>query len=230
MSVESNQNQVEQNADMNLEAVNRISKLPIVESTIETAAHIYTKVKDYNGVTNWTLATTENAVQKAVEIGKPYVAPVVSHLKEPIQKADGLLCTGLDYIEEKIPAVKLPPGEMYSGAKDYVTNTVGTRVESAKQMVEPAVETAKHMVEPAVEAAKHIVEPAVETAKHIIEPAVETAKQYIDPALETAQAIKDYGVQQVDKFLHPHAEDKDHLECEQCLNNHEEPKEVPVNN
>lgn len=226
MSVqESNQNHVEESC-INLEAMNRISKLPIVESTIETATNVYTKVKDYNTVTNWTLSTTENAVHKAVEIGKPYVAPVVSHLKEPIQKADGLLCTGLDYIEEKLPAVKLPPGEMflqmYNGAKDYVTNTVGTGVETAKHIVEPAVETAKHYVEPAVETAKHYVEPAVETAKNIIEPAVETAKQYIDPALERANAIKDYGIQQVDKILHPNAECKAPIECDECSTNHEE--------
>ncbi|KAK9702602.1 Perilipin family [Popillia japonica] len=238
MSVEGTSEQVQQQEEgINLEAVNRISKLPIVETTIDTATNIYTKVKDYNTVTNWTLSTAENTAHKAVEIAKPYATPIITQLKEPIQKVDGLLCTGLDYVEEKVPAVKLPPGElflqMYSGAKDLVTNTVGTSVETAKHMVEPAVETAKHtveaakhMVEPAIETAKHYVEPAVETAKHYIDPAVETAKHYIDPAVETAKhyidpavekacAIKDYGIQQVDKFLHPNAQ-SDAIECEEC--------------
>ncbi|GJQ81201.1 hypothetical protein Trydic_g23369 [Trypoxylus dichotomus] len=239
MSAEESSQLIEAGNGVNLEAVQRISKLPIVESTIETATNIYTKVKDYNSVTNWTLATAESTAHKAVEIAKPYAAPLVTQLKEPIQKVDGLLCSGLDYVEEKIPAVKLPPGElflqMYTGAKDIVTNTVGSGVETAKHMVEPAVETvkhqveaAKHMVEPAIETAKHYVEPAVETAKHYIDPAVETAKHYIDPAMEKACAIKDYGVQQVDKFLHPNAE-KD-MECEECKNQNEQPKETKNEN
>ncbi|KRT85683.1 hypothetical protein AMK59_663, partial [Oryctes borbonicus] len=232
MSVQESNSQIESENGVNLEAVNRITKLPIVESTLETATNIYTKVKDYNTVTNWTFSTAENTAHKAVEIAKPYATPIVTQLKEPIQKVDGLLCTGLDYVEEKIPAVKLPPCElflqMYAGAKGIVTNTVGTGVETAKNtmeaakhIVEPAVESVKHkveagyhMVEPAIETAKHYVEPAVETAKHYIDPAVETAKHYIDPAVETACAIKDYGIQQVEKILHP----EQVLECEECQN------------
>lgn len=68
--------------------------------------------QDYNTVTNWTLSTAENTAHKAVEIAKPYATPIITQLKEPIQKVDGLLCTGLDYVEEKVPAVKLPPGEV----------------------------------------------------------------------------------------------------------------------
>lgn len=46
MSVEGTSEQVQQQEEgINLEAVNRISKLPIVETTIDTATNIYTKVK-----------------------------------------------------------------------------------------------------------------------------------------------------------------------------------------
>lgn len=68
--------------------------------------------KDYNSVTNWTFQTAEDTVHKAVDIGKPIVAPVVHRLEHPIKKVDGYLCTGLDYVESKVPAVKLPPGEV----------------------------------------------------------------------------------------------------------------------
>lgn len=65
-----------------------------------------------NSVTNWTLTTAENAVHKVVETGKPYAAPVVKRLDGPIKTVDGYICTGLDYVESKVPAVKLPPGEV----------------------------------------------------------------------------------------------------------------------
>lgn len=91
-----------------MESVNRIAKLPVVESSLQTASNLYEKVKEYNGVTQWTCSTAENVVHKAVEVGKP----IVQNLEGPIKKVDGVLCTGLDYVETKVPAVKLPPGEV----------------------------------------------------------------------------------------------------------------------
>lgn len=61
-----------------------------------------------NSVTQWTCSTAESAVTKAVEVGKP----IVQGLEGPIKKVDGVLCSGLDYVESKVPAVKLPPGEV----------------------------------------------------------------------------------------------------------------------
>ncbi|KAF7277737.1 lipid storage droplets surface-binding protein 2-like isoform X1 [Rhynchophorus ferrugineus] len=152
-----------------MESVNRIVKLPAVEQTIQTVHDIYGKVKDYNNLTNWTLQTAEDTVNKAVTVGKPYATPVIKNLEGPIKKVDDVLCTGLDYVEAKVPAVKLPPKELisqiYTSTKDYVTSHVNPAVESAKAYVEPAVKTAKDIVEPAVKTAKDLVEPVVENVK-----------------------------------------------------------------
>ncbi|XP_066257396.1 lipid storage droplets surface-binding protein 1-like isoform X2 [Euwallacea similis] len=137
-----------------MESVNRIAKFPVVESTLQTAHNIYEKVKDYNSVTNWTLQTAEDTAFKAVDIAKPYATPVMKNLEGPIKKVDDALCSGLDYVESKVPAVKLPPKEIYETTKGYVT---------------PAVETAKHLVEPAVK----VLEPAVTKTRNIVEPIVE---------------------------------------------------------
>ncbi|KAJ8929507.1 hypothetical protein NQ314_017800 [Rhamnusium bicolor] len=196
-----------------MESVNRISKLPVVESTIQTATTIYEKVKDYNSVTNWTLSTAENTVNKAVEVGKPIATPVIRNLEGPIKKVDDVLCSGLDYVESKIPAVKLPPGEIYISTKEYVNNTVAPAVQSACAYVEPAVKTARDIVEPAVQSAKDVVEPVIEKARGIVEPIVQ-------PAVETASAIKDNVIQRVDEYLHPehtHAGGET-IECEDCQN------------
>lgn len=114
-----------------MESVNRIAKLPVVESSIQAAGTIYGKVKvstlnrlevvslqlvlqEFNGVTQWTCNTAENVMHKAVEVGKPIAVPIVQRLEGPIKKVDGVLCSGLDYVENKVPAVKLPPGEVSS--------------------------------------------------------------------------------------------------------------------
>ncbi|XP_022909214.2 lipid storage droplets surface-binding protein 1-like [Onthophagus taurus] len=183
---------------MGMESINRVAKIPVIESGLSVATSLYSKVKDYNSLTQWTLSTAEGTVHKAAELTSSLATPMVSHLQQPIKKVDGILCTGLDYVEEKLPAIKLPPGEMYTGAKEKMTHAV----EEAKHYVEPAVESAKHYVEPAVVTAKHYVEPAIETAKQFVEPAVETAKHLVEPAVEKACAIRDYGVQQVEKMIH----------------------------
>lgn len=38
--------------------------------------------------------------------------PVTARLEGPIKKVDSLLCSSLDFVENKIPAVKLPPDEV----------------------------------------------------------------------------------------------------------------------
>lgn len=58
------------------------------------------------------MSTAENTVHKAMEVGKPYATPVLQSLDGPIKKVDGIICSGLDYVEAKVPAVKLPPGEV----------------------------------------------------------------------------------------------------------------------
>ncbi|CAG2067926.1 unnamed protein product, partial [Timema podura] len=86
--------------NVNMESVARISKLPVVEESIKTASNIYGKVKDNNLVFRWTLGSAETAVGKVVEI----TSPLTKTLEEPISFFDLLLCYGLDYVEEKVPA------------------------------------------------------------------------------------------------------------------------------
>lgn len=88
---------------------------------------------------------------------------------------------------------------MYISTKEYVTTTVTPAVQSACAVVQPAMKTAYTVVEPAVQAAKHVVEPAVQSARQIAEPLMQ-------PALDKAYALKEYGTQKVEEFLHRHHE------------------------
>ncbi|KAK3930864.1 Lipid storage droplets surface-binding protein 1 [Frankliniella fusca] len=110
---------------MNLESVNKISQLPVVESTIGLASDMYRKVKDSNAMVSAALgaaeSTAQTAVNKAVEVGRP----VAARLQGPIQRVDSALCTGIDYVESKVPAVKLPPKEMYDRVMGAVCSVCG---------------------------------------------------------------------------------------------------------
>nr|CAD7598902.1 unnamed protein product [Timema genevievae] len=111
----------------NMESVARISKLPVVEQSLNAASNIYGKVKDSNSVIRWTLNTAESTVNKAIETA----APVTSRLEGPIKKVDTLLCSSLDFVESKVPAVKLPPQQIFENTKHYVCETVKPAVECA---------------------------------------------------------------------------------------------------
>ena len=65
-----------------------------------------------NRLTHWTFNKAENTFQIALNISKPIAATMASRLKEPIKKFDVILCIGLDYAEDKIPAVKSTPEEV----------------------------------------------------------------------------------------------------------------------
>lgn len=73
---------------------------------------MYNFFQDYNSITQWTLSTAENTMNMAVEVGRPIATPVIRNLEGPIKKVDSVLCSGLDYVENKVPAVKLPAGEV----------------------------------------------------------------------------------------------------------------------
>nr|CAD7409537.1 unnamed protein product [Timema poppensis] len=119
---------------VNLDSVARISKLPVVEESIKTASNIYGKIKDNNRVFRWTLGSAETAVGKVVEL----TSPLTKTLEEPISFLDILLCYGLDYVEEKILD---HTKQVVQGGKQYVYDTLKSRVQSANDSVRTVVQS-----------------------------------------------------------------------------------------
>lgn len=119
---------------LGLESVNKITQLPVVESTIGLASDMYKKVKDSNAMVSAALgaaeSTAQSAVNKAVEVGRP----VAARLQGPIQRVDSALCTGIDYVESKVPAVKLQPKEMYDRVMCAVCSVCGAAVQKINEV------------------------------------------------------------------------------------------------
>lgn len=111
-----------------MEVVERLWRLPVMESAWNTSQGLYERVKNAHGLAHWTLSTAEGAVHRAVET----IAPVANKFATPIHVVDMKLCQGLDILEQKVPVVKEQPAQMYESAKELVS----TRV------VQPVMQTA----------------------------------------------------------------------------------------
>ncbi|XP_024945735.1 lipid storage droplets surface-binding protein 1 isoform X2 [Cephus cinctus] len=100
------------------ESVARISSLPIVESGIHIASNMYGKIKRSNSIMSWSLDTAEQSLAMATASAKP----AIFALNGPITTIDQLLCKGIDMVEQRVPAVHLPPQLIYWSTRDYVNN------------------------------------------------------------------------------------------------------------
>ncbi|RZF35042.1 hypothetical protein LSTR_LSTR009634 [Laodelphax striatellus] len=117
-----------------LRSVDRLSKIPVVETGYNYATAIYDRLKRSNSLVSWGLTSAEAGVLLALEI----TLPAVSLLESPIHTVDDLLCRSLDIVEERVPAIHYPPKVIYTRTKDYVSATVVQpvlkRADSVKQI------------------------------------------------------------------------------------------------
>ncbi|XP_076298605.1 uncharacterized protein LOC143217845 [Lasioglossum baleicum] len=116
-----------------VESISRILKLPIVEDGTQIAGNVYNRLKRSNSLMNWGFGTAERSLMVATTLA----TPAINVFNGPISAIDNLLCKGIDVVEEKVPAVNLPPSQMYSSAKDYMAGKIKpvlTRAESMTQI------------------------------------------------------------------------------------------------
>ncbi|CAH1390897.1 unnamed protein product [Nezara viridula] len=109
-----------ENGASGLESFSKVAQIPIVECTINKASEMYSKLKGASETVNSVLTTAENTVRNAAQSAQP----VTSKLEGPIKKVDSVLCSGIDFVEEKIPAIKLPPGELAQKTKEALNTNV----------------------------------------------------------------------------------------------------------
>nr|CAD7201207.1 unnamed protein product [Timema douglasi] len=116
-----------------LESISRITRLPMVESSLILASGFYTKVKCSSSLIHWGLTKAESSVHGA--LGR--AIPAANALEKPINLLDTAMCRGLDVVEKKLPAITLPPTMLRQGEKltNFNNHTVISRVHG-KAMVQ----------------------------------------------------------------------------------------------
>lgn len=106
------------------ECIGRIGRLPLVESTALAMSNFYSSVKHSHCVVQTMFENVEDGWSKGADTVSPVTSKIEETLEVPLRAIDNAACVGLDYIEEKIPSVKLPPEKMYEKSKDFVNRRV----------------------------------------------------------------------------------------------------------
>jgi len=88
----------------------RVSNIPLVNSALILAYDIYGRIKNYNGLVNVTLSTTEHSITYVANATP--VTQVTKKLEKQINFADTMACSGLDSLEKKVPSIKKSPKEI----------------------------------------------------------------------------------------------------------------------
>lgn len=136
-----------------LECVDKIWKIPFIEMAWNQSAGMYGKVKEANGVFNWTLSTAEAAVLKAIE----QAAPIAKKLEQPIHAVDQTLCKGIAIVEEKLPLVKEPPEHIYETAKCFVNSALSPTLDTVSAVKNYGTEKAQSIKELSLNKANEVL-------------------------------------------------------------------------
>ncbi|XP_017847568.1 lipid storage droplets surface-binding protein 1 isoform X1 [Drosophila busckii] len=119
---------------LHMEALDRITSIPLVESSFKRVESIYGKVKNNNRLFSWYFETAESTVGMAYES----MQPAVRLFEQPLKRLDNVMCKSLDILEQRIPLVYLPPEMMYWNTKEYMSDhlvrPVLKRADSVKQI------------------------------------------------------------------------------------------------
>ncbi|XP_030563900.1 lipid storage droplets surface-binding protein 1 isoform X1 [Drosophila novamexicana] len=126
---------------LHMEAIDRITSIPLVESSVKRVEHIYDKVKNNNRLFSWYFETAEATISAAYDT----VQPAVKLFELPIKRLDNMMCKSLDILEQRIPLVYLPPEMMYWNTKEYMSDhlvrPVLKRADSVKQIGNAVLES-----------------------------------------------------------------------------------------
>ncbi|XP_063995242.1 lipid storage droplets surface-binding protein 1 isoform X2 [Diachasmimorpha longicaudata] len=140
------------------ESVARISSLPLVESGMMMAGNVYERIKRSNSLMSWSLDTAEQSIAIATASAKPAILV----LNGPITTLDNLLCKGIAIVEQRVPAVHLPPQLLYWNTREYVNNKfvrpVLKRAGSVKQIGSQAADAAADRLDGALTVADKYVD------------------------------------------------------------------------
>jgi len=103
-----------------MEAISRLSSLPLVNSAIGLATDGYSRFKSYNSLLSATLSKAEQSLLFMSSTAKPFI----QKLEKPISMADNIACQGLDKLEQKVPALKKSTDELKDETKKLYEGSV----------------------------------------------------------------------------------------------------------
>ncbi|GFS23850.1 perilipin [Elysia marginata] len=122
--------------------VDKLGEIPIVYDGWNAAMGYYSKMKDFNSLTKFTLGAAECSLKKAAE----YSSPVLQRYQPQIQCANTFACNKLEDIETKYPLIKQPTEEVKEACAEYV-QPVFDRVKPVTAFVNDVVDNTQKKVD-----------------------------------------------------------------------------------
>jgi len=98
----------------------RLFDLPVLVSVSSAFRNGYSVVRDSHESVASIFSHVEDGMRTGLSLLSPVNDKVAGALKEPLKTVDNVVCVGLDFVEEKMPSVKLPPGQIYTNVKDSI--------------------------------------------------------------------------------------------------------------
>lgn len=98
----------------------RLLDLPLFAAVTSAFRNVYSVTKSSHEVVATILGHAEDGVRAGLQFTSPVTGRVADALETPLKAVDDAVCVGLDYVEEKVPSVKLPPGQIYTNFRDCV--------------------------------------------------------------------------------------------------------------
>lgn len=116
--------------DRSMVCTRRLLDLPLFSTVTSAFCNAYSVVKDSHKSVALILGSAENGMRASLDFASPVTDRIADTLETPLKYIDNAVCFGLDFVEEKMPSVKLPPGEIYENLKNNVRSIFTTALET----------------------------------------------------------------------------------------------------
>jgi hypothetical protein len=121
--------------------IDKLTKIPVVNSAILNAGDYYFKAKDKNLV----LRTSLNLAELSLRTVAYAATPITSLCKKPIESVDTFLCDKVDLLESNYPVITKPTEQLtataYTHAKSVYDKTLKQPIDTITQIKDASVKT-----------------------------------------------------------------------------------------
>uniref|UniRef100_A0A8C5WQ03 Perilipin n=1 Tax=Laticauda laticaudata TaxID=8630 RepID=A0A8C5WQ03_LATLA len=125
-----------------IEPLTLATNLPLVSSTYEMAASVYTSTKENHPYVKIVLDLAEKSVKHVSEMAMCSAQPFLSKLEPQVSVASHYASKGLDKLEENLPFLHQTADQVISETQELVSS----KVADAKEAVAKAVQDGKEML------------------------------------------------------------------------------------
>ncbi|XP_036145201.1 perilipin-1 isoform X1 [Monomorium pharaonis] len=110
----------------------RLLGLPVLATVTSAFCGAYAAARGSHESIAAVLGYAENGMRAGLEFAGPVTGRIAGLLETPLKTVDNAVCVGLDFVEEKVPSVKLPPGQIYVNMRDSVRNIFTSALETLR--------------------------------------------------------------------------------------------------